>query len=83
MGSRIFYGALGDGRKPISLIRIAGVRMAEWAAGFGEGLSVAGVGDLWGKVLCEFPAVPIAGFASICRGMGDEYARSLDMLYAP
>ena len=46
MGSRIFYGALGDGRKPISLIRIAGVRMAGWAAGFGEGLSVAGVGDL-------------------------------------
>ena len=41
-----FYGALGDRRKPISLIRIAGVRMAEWAAGFGKGLSVAGVGDL-------------------------------------
>ena len=46
MGSRIFYGALGDRRKPISLIRIAGVRMAEWTAGLGEGLSVAGVGNL-------------------------------------
>ena len=46
MGSRIFYGALGDRREPVSLICIAGVRVAEWAAGFGKGLSVAGVGDL-------------------------------------
>ena len=46
MGSRIFYGALGDRRKPVSLICIAGVSVAEWAAGFGKGLSVAGIGNL-------------------------------------
>ena len=58
MGSRIFYGALGDRRKPISLIRIAGVRMAEWAAGFGEDYPWLELAIYEGKYYVSFPPFP-------------------------